>query len=63
MKGLEKLIYWILRPEIKFTENVIKNTPEHCGQGMEFIGVHKSLFETTATYQCPICKVIGQVKL
>lgn len=62
MNILLRCIHWFLRPSMQFAESVIRNTPEHCGADMEFIGVHRSLFETIYTYQCSVCKSIEQVK-
>jgi hypothetical protein len=50
-----------LYPAIKRNLKIIKLTPKHCGETMEFVGENQSLIEHTIFYQCPVCKLVQQV--
>jgi hypothetical protein len=60
-----KVILWIvelsLKPSVCQTMRIIKLTPQHHNQPMEFIGITEWLFPRRYIYQCNVCKKIELV--
>ena len=58
LKILTTLITIGLRPLMNFFVEVENQTPECCGDKVDFTGSHTSLFREELFYQCQECKMV-----